>query len=253
MPTLRASIVIAIACISGLICPTLRVGAQQPQEPPRVYVNYLHGFSSMTEGWLTIGNGLLQFQDPKGQNSFDVSLSDIQDVGEYVKLGSIHYVRIKVSGKAKQYDISSFGPVGRKGFGESWAQKALIEQINQVLGAHQTTGGALPEEPRPTPAPAANESPKTPRFRAAYQHGLRGLDKGWLTVSNGTVKFEADPGGESVEFTVEAVVEVKPYVNACYVKLKNGKKYGFYILDNSDQNQPPDAAVAAIQKAMGAG
>jgi hypothetical protein len=114
---------------------------------------------------------------------------------------------------------------------------------------------ALQEEPRPTLRPAANalvEIPKTPRFRAAHAHGLSGLDKGWITITNGIVQFQADPGGESFEFAAEAVVEVKPYYGACYVKLKNGKKYGFYVLDDSDQNQPPDAVVAAIQKAKAA-
>ena len=114
---------------------------------------------------------------------------------------------------------------------------------------------ALQEEPRPTPRPATNalvENPETPRFRAAHAHGFSGLDKGWITITNGIVQFQADPGGESFEFTAEAVVEAKPYYGACWVKLKNGKKYGFYVLDNSDQNQPPDAVVAAIQKAKAA-
>jgi hypothetical protein len=219
--------------------------------PTRLYVDYMHGSFGMTEGWLTIGNGVLRFSDPKGKDSFEISISDIKDVGEYVKMGSLHIVRIKVSGKGKQYDISSFGPMGRKGFGESWAQQALIERINQEL-APKVVPNALPEGLRPTLPPATNEAPKTPRFRAARGHGLGGGDKGWLTISSGKVKFEADPGGESLEFPVEAVVEAKSYYNVCYVKLKDGKKYGFYILDSSDQNQPPDEAVAAIQKAMGA-
>jgi hypothetical protein len=114
---------------------------------------------------------------------------------------------------------------------------------------------ALQEEPPPTPRAATNalvEIPQTPRFRAARAHGFSGLDKGWITITNGMVQFQADPGGESFEFTAEAVMEVKPYYGACWVKLKNGKKYGFYVLDNSDQNQPPDAVVAAIQKAKAA-
>ena len=78
------------------------------------------------------------------------------------------------------------------------------------------------------------------------------MDKGWLTITNGIVQFQADPGGESLEFAAEALVEAKSSQNVCFVKLKNGKKYYFYVLDDSDQNQPPDAAVAAIRKAMDA-
>jgi hypothetical protein len=101
--------------------------------PTRLHVTYMHGIASLTDGWLTIGNGVLQFRDEKGKESFDISISDISKMEEMVKMGSIHFVRIKVSGK-RNYDIVGMGTIGRKGWGDSGPQQALIKRINQEEG-----------------------------------------------------------------------------------------------------------------------
>jgi hypothetical protein len=109
--------------------------ASANSNPTRLHVTYMHGIASLTDGWLTIGNGLLQFRDDKGKESFDISISDISKMEEMVKMGSIHFVRIKVSGK-RNYDIVGMGPIGRKGWGDSGPQQALIKRINQEEGIH---------------------------------------------------------------------------------------------------------------------
>jgi hypothetical protein len=231
------------ACLAGQSPAT--AGEVAKPNPTQFRVAYYHGAVGITIGWLTIGNGMVEFSDPKGKQSFEIRVSDIEELEDRSRGYRIRQVRIKVKG-SRSYDLDNITQSGeKKSDGERAA--SLIDCIQKEQGAQ-----ALPPDARPSvpPVTKTSESSESTRFRVGHGHGLRGEDKGWISISEGVVHFRADAEGQSVDFRVDEIQEAKPSYGFLNVKLRNGKKYDFMVYDDAGKNQvPPDAIIDAIRRA----
>jgi hypothetical protein len=259
-PSLRASaLVIAVAallflyalpvCLAGQSSAT--AGEVAKPNPTQFHVMYYHGPVGITIGWLTVGNGMLEFSDPKGKQSFEIHVSDIEELEDRSGGYRIRQVRIKVKGKGS-YDLDNITASGEKKNDRERAA-SLIDRIKEEQLAQPLPGAqALPAEPRPSvpPVTKTSESSEPTRFRVGHGHGLTGVDKGWISISDGVVHFRADAEDQTFDFRVDEIQEAKSSYGFLAVKLKNGKKYNFVVYDDAGQNQvPPDSLSDAIRRA----
>ncbi|MGD0123991.1 MAG: hypothetical protein ABSF46_01435 [Terriglobia bacterium] len=230
-------------CLAGQ-SPVTAVEVAKPN-PTQFRVMYYHGAMGITIGWVTIGNGMVEFSDPKGKQSFEIRVSDIEDLEDRSGGYRIRQVRIKVKGN-RSYDLDNITQSGEKKNDKERAA-SLIDCIKKEQGAK-----ALPADPRPSvpPVTQTSEISAPTRFRVGHGHGLSEVDKGWISISEGVAHFRADAEGQSLDFRVNEIQEAKPSYGFLDVKLRNGKKYDFVVYDDAGENQvPPDAIIAAIQRA----
>ena len=230
-------------CSAGQSSAT--AGEVAKPNPIQLRVAYYHGAMGITIGWLTIGNGMVEFSDPKGKQSFEIRVSDIEDLEDRSGGYRIRQVRIKVKGN-KSYDLDNITQSGEKKNDRERAA-SLIDCIKKEQGAQ-----ALPADPRPSvpPVTKTSESSEPTRFRVGHGHGLSGVDKGWINISEGVVHFRADAEGQSLDFRVDEIQEAKNTYGFLHVRLSNGKKYDFMAYDDAGENQvPPDAMIDALRRA----
>jgi len=220
-------------------------GEVAKSNPAQFRVAYYHGAVGITIGWLTIGNGMVEFSDPKGKQSFEIRASDIEELEDRSGGYRIRQVRIKVKGN-RSYDLDNITQSGEKRNDRERAA-SLIDCIKKEQGAQALPADAPPSVP---PVTKTSESSEPARFRVGHGHGLSGEDKGWISISEGVVHFRADAEGQSFDFHVDEIQEAKNTYGFLHVKLSNGKKYDFMAYDDAGQNQvPPDAMIDAIRRA----
>jgi hypothetical protein len=259
-PSLRASVLVTAfaaflflcalpVCLAGQTSAT--AGEVAKPSPTQFRVMYYHGAVGITIGWLTVGNGMLEFSDPKGKQSFGFRVSDIEKVEDRSAGYRIRQVRIKVKGNGS-YDLDNISGSGEKK-NDREKSAALIDRIKEKQVAQPLPGAqALPAEPRPSvpPVTKTSENSEPTRFRVGHGHGLTGVDKGWISISEGVVHFRADVEAQSFDFRVDEIQEAKSPYGFLAVKLRNGKKYDFMVYDDAGQNEvPPDALIDAIRRA----
>jgi hypothetical protein len=96
-------------------------------------------------------------------------------------------------------------------------------------------------------------------FTVAHDHGSAGSDYclGVLAIGNGMIQYRSANGLHSFDFPLSAVKEAKKNgvylvaLRAFHIRLKNGANYNFVQVNSAGQYQPPDALLAAIDRAMG--
>ncbi len=128
-------------CLAGQGSTT--AGEVAKPNPTQFRVMYYHGAVGITIGSLTIGNGMVEFSDPKGKQSFQIRVSDIEDLEDRSGGYRIRQVRIKVKGN-RSYDLDNITQSGEKKNDRERAA-SLIDCIKKQQGAQ-----ALPANPPPS-------------------------------------------------------------------------------------------------------